>query len=1062
MSDVDSAFAPTPVPAPWPSAAELYAAMSGPFEPGRALESLRSSEKDPDVLAMAATRLAEICDTSPARGGSGGGSLWLMRTPTRHTLLGALVPTELRQQAETMRAAGPDPETADLLDVLLDESPLSRQDIASVVTARHDRALLERIIVALDRAGDVAPARNQLQPARWALAELQRSDKRQRVADRGFFGRDLQLAEIAQWLSQPVNAPPVTCLFVSGGPGIGKSTLLAEAVRRHCDTQKPLVLRLDFDRAGLDVQDLRGLTVEAARQLAEQLGDKPGDPAGTAGRALWDERMLAAEVEVFNGKSNVTLRQSLPEALVTKLGEAVAAAGRQVLVVIDTLEVLRGRGQTHPVTLFHWLDSLVRRGVKPMLVLAAGRGDILDSLRQIGPVSVALNVAPSPSDASALSTEPARVRLLKLPGLEDDAAKALLARLEAPPALWDQLLNLAQGNPLKLRLAAEIANRVGAGKLPARRRDQEVDAAFLYRFLLSRIEEPELRRLAHPGLIVRRINADLIRGLLAPKLGLGRISQARAEALLEQLATQHWLVQPDPGAPGFLKHRSDMRSLLLPLQYRSAPKQSARIDAAAIGWFAALPHPWAQVEAVYHQLQLTRNGSALPSVPFNIAAQFDTELLDELPRAAADQVRAMRGERTSRFRGQVTGGIDDDPGFLQEILAVVQRQDWTEGAHMVRGVVEAGGLDMRSQAADAIRTFFWRSGQWAEARRWLTERDRFDASDKDLAKLPDPILLARLEMRAEFDPDALRRSWRDWHVDRPRLLKTALHAGDTVARYGTLAFLLAHMPRPFQFLPTNRPEADVVGDVTVRWIGEPTQNGVPAEYEGVRRLESVGWLEAEGVAPERKLSTLTPYSALVINLSVIYPQKRLRERAKNFAAAIAEASGLDGELPKPVSIPDERDPIAWVTDFGLFAEWVEAEGFVSRDANLRLIARAAERWRRTVSGNWSMGPRPKVWENRPPLDDALTERLSKIAEGHDPVARARHHLAFWSKALQIDLLPLLRRRLKKALSKAPSPAAGREALEHFTKRLLVHGTPAAFAPALAVLAVHQKLERSST
>ena len=715
----------------------LFAALSGPFEPKRALLA-RANDNDPVGFAMAATRLAEVCDTSPA----GAGGRWLMRTPARHALLLSLGPGELQAAARARWAGQADAETEDLLAVLLDRAPLSRTQIQAIVDAGDDLGQLERVVLALDRAGEAAPARDLLPRARSAIAELRRAEHRRRVAERGFFGRDRQCEEIAAWLSRPIESAPVTCLFVTAGPGMGKSTLLAESVRRYHEAQRPLTIRLDFDRAGLDVLDLVGLTMEAARQLAEQLG--------TAGPALFEARLKAGRAERgTDGRSMRSLRSFVPDDLVSHAAAAVAATGRPVLVVLDTLEVLRGRGETHPARLFDWLDALVAKGVKPMRVLAAGRSDALGGLREIGQAPGAGNGAPE------------RYRRLVLPGLEDAAAEALLDRLRVPPGRWRQLLDLAQGNPLKLRLGAEIAKRTGVEKLPPRRAGDEVSAAFLYRFLLSRIEDPALKRLAHPGLIVRRINAALIREVLAPRLGLGRISEERAQALLTELATHHWLVEYDAGT-GFLKHRSDMRMLLLPLLYRTSPALSARIDAAAVPWFAALPEPWARLEAVYHQLQLTRRGGPPPSVPGAIAAQFDADMLDELPPAAADLVRSARGERTSQLRGTQPQaiGLQDDPGLANEIQAAVERRDWFEGAHMVRRIVEAGTLDVVSRTADAVRTYLWRSGQWAEARRWLIERDRFLASDDDLADLPPAMALARLEMRAEFDPDGLRRRWR--------------------------------------------------------------------------------------------------------------------------------------------------------------------------------------------------------------------------------------------------------------------------------------------------------------
>jgi hypothetical protein len=79
----------------------------------------------------------------------------------------------------------------------------------------------------------------------------------------------------------------------------------------------------------------------------------------------------------------------------------------------------------------------------------------------------------------------------------------------------------AGGNPLTLRLAAELYRREPAGvdqflaedfakKLFAERRD-----AYLFERILKHIHDLGVRALALPGLVLRRITPDLIREVLA-------------------------------------------------------------------------------------------------------------------------------------------------------------------------------------------------------------------------------------------------------------------------------------------------------------------------------------------------------------------------------------------------------------------------------------------------------------------------------------------------------------------------------------------------------------------
>ncbi|UQS16294.1 ATP-binding protein [Pseudomonas sp. HS6] len=1009
----------------------LFAALSGPFKPSDALLPLKTANR-PGDLAMAATRLADACDTRP----TGADGLWLIRTPTRHALLEALSDSALVEEVAKRFQLGPDEETQDLLAVLLDQSPLSHAQILQTLETAHEREQIERIILALDRAGKRAPSKDLLPLARATLARFDQKQKMDQVAERGFFGREMEYARIAAWLAFPAEGPPATCLFLTGAPGIGKSTLLAESVRRFYEQKRPLILRLDFDRAGLDVLDLLGLTMEAARQLADQLD--------TGIESLLEARVAAGIITDESAKSKSAFRRALPTALARRLGEAVSSSGRTILVVLDTLEVLRSRGETQPVRLFEWLDSLLDYGVKPMQVLAAGRGDALDSLQR--------------ASSNLPNVPPRYIEHFELLGLEDHAAGEFLFRLGAPQRYWRELLELAQGNPLKLRLGAEIAKRTGDKRLPRRKRGEEVSSAFLYRLLLSRIDDPLLKRLAHPGLIVRRINAQVIREVLAPALGLGKLTIEQADKLWGQLATHHWLVEVDPGAPDFLKHRSDMRSLLLPLLYSSSASRSARVDAAALRWFAKLDRPWAQVEAVYHQLQLTRTGNALPSVSSQIAAQFDDQTLEELPRQVADWLRSKRGERTSELRGDwATGAADHEAAIVSESIAILKRQDWAEGAYLVRSITSEGGLDVRSRAADAVRMLLWRSGQWAQAKRWLVERDRFTEVDDDLYDLPEELALVRLEMRAEFSPDRLRQRWLKWRPEVDRLAPAAETASDDNARQGALALLMANLPDPYEFAAMRKRHGNFAGAPRKIWLEKRSDGAAEIIGYGRQRLTRVipENHRQNAVETGRVLATLTPYVAFAKNLLVMPQNNGLAESVERFAGEVGNAGGLLEQWPSVPVRMNISDPLGSLTDIGLFADWAQASALIVRNENLLLIGRAAERWRRTMAGKWSIGRPFGPWRSRPSLDHSTEARLHFLLESPNGVKQARWRIQVWEDSMPANtLLPFLRKRTGRLQIESGAQLSRFELLQVITRRLLARGIPAVFAPALAVLILH--------
>lgn len=1016
----------------------VYAALSGPFDPKQALKEI-SAQGDLRRMLTAANRLSNVCDTRPADVEG----LWLMRTPARHSLLKGLSEQDRDNAVAARREAGAvDEQTLDILGLLQDRAPLDSKQVQAIIEGQGDKGKLERLIVALDRVGPLAPA-GLLQRARFALANVSRAAKFHRISQRDFFGREEELQKIEKWLSNRGSSGPATCLYLSGAPGVGKSSLLAEAVGRYYSSHNPVILRLDFDRAGLDVLDQTGLTMEATRQIAEQLGNQ----------GLVEERLRAGRAD-GQSKDRSTLRQRFPERLGKYLGNAVSSSGRPVLVILDTLEVLRGRGESHPGALFRWLDSLKESGVRPMHVLGAGRGNALDVLR---------NIPPRLIDRSS-SADPARYQEVVVTGLHWEAATGLLTRLGVPVRMHDQLYSMSEGNPLRLRLAAAIANQVGGWEQLAGKKGQnEFSGAFLYRLLLSRIEDPELARLAHPGLIVRRISAELIMDVLAPTLGLKNVDLPKARDLLQRLASHHWLVEEDVGAPGFLKHRSDMRTLLLPMLYASAPKQSARIDTRAVRWFAALPADWAQVEAVYHQLQLTRAGGPIPSLALNIASQIDAEMLAELPRKAADLVLSTRGDRSSLFREARPYGaaqLDSDV-VIREVLTLLERRDWLEGAQFAKNILGDGGLDPRSLAADAIRALLWRCGQWARARDLLAERDLFADSDQDLEKLPPPIALARLEMRAELDPEGLRRTLRTGRLPLTWVDRASLAAKDEIARQGSLAYIL-NESNADHFSSDPLELGDVVSTTRNFWTGPERDSDLVerVRQRAIERMRQAGLPVGYDVPFGRAVAVLTPYNSVLEVLALASSSRP--GLSKLAGSASLSASRRWGQMfREPWHSLDRSftgEGIQLLTDLGVVAEWAEMVAFVRSDDNWRLVSRCAERWRRTVAGDWAFGRRRGDWRRRALLDETTYGRLRSFMLEPTNVDHALEQVHAWQDALDgPPLVDLLASRFAKTLHEVRMESPTNRPLESVTRQLLVRGVPVVIAPAIAVLATHRAI-----
>ncbi|HEY4188929.1 MAG TPA: ATP-binding protein [Candidatus Limnocylindrales bacterium] len=1027
-----------------------YGALSGPFDPAQAIAVLTGpAATDTESLLAVTARFANACDTRHA----GDGSTWLMRDPERRWELDRLADGgDLAGAVRWRRTLPTDGPTEDLLDALDGTGAFSPGALTAALTDGTTRDRLEQLAVAIDRAGRTAPGRAQVDAIK---AEIIRLDARRRdevLLERGFYGREAERGDLAAWLAGPAAVMPVMALFITGLPGMGKSTLLDEAVRSAtaaADAATPgrgwLTARLDFDRAGLDVQDRIGLTVELARQLAAELGDQAA--------ALRSARLEASGFAVSNESSmKGEGRERTPVPLAQAVSTAMRAAGRPLLVILDTLEVLRGRGETHPERLFQWLDELVSFGIGPMWVLAAGRGDALDSA-------------------------PARVgRRIELRGLDDVNADRLLAGLGLPPESFAAVREIAQGSPLVLRLAARVVLEVGPGALDTASRRRGVAAAYLYRFLLSRIDDPTLRALAHPGLVVRRINAEVIGQVLGPQLGI-ELDPAEAQRVFEVLASHHWLVEPDPAAPGFVKHRTDMRSVLLPLLYKDQPAKCDKIDRAAADWFGRRPEPWCAVESAYHRLQHMRRDHRPPLVDPQALLGLDDSAILELPAEAQTLVRQQRGERTQQFRGEAAPTANEplDPAAARELEGIIDRGDWLEGAYVYDQTFGVSLFDPRSRDADVARTFLWRAGRWAEAKRLLDARDRLGGGD-DLTRLPPPLAQVRLEMRAEFGFAALVAALRANASLLDFIGSIVLRAGRSELGDGALGFALRLVGAQLASASKSSDDIDAVGAVFATWAPAAADDGrargalasaesrLAAYAQPSTPLASGASGTPPGPSVARALAVLSPYVRPSQTLLRAEASARARDDATGIDHALAAAAFLAPSDSGPWRVAPEN-PSAEVLDrisgVGLLAEWAGVAAFWTKDRDLALIARGAERWRRTAAGDWSYERAPDGgtagWSHEP--DVTIADRVAALVAALDPAAAARDELAAWCS-------PSRKRQTPAAIEArfATASVAARDAAPDgdpvaIARALLARQVPSAFVPALAVLASTQRPTR---
>jgi cellulose synthase operon protein C len=473
----------------------------------------------------------------------------------------------------------------------------------------------------------------------------------------GFMGRDDELAELrtfvgileprtplesmSRFLRKLVTSETKAPLLIYGIGGIGKSTLIAEFIRQHASSEVPFpYVYLDFDNPRLNVRNLSTLVDEMADQLVAQY---PGSEWTTVRNTAIEVSALTESSDtdtdspdhslVFTeARANVQLRSRGAERVATDFESSLIRAMElselermlqlasylPFLLVLDTFEEVQKRGIEMASILWEFLTHLQRRFPRTRIVVA-GRA-LIPELNVNG--KTARNYPLRGFDAKSA------VALLQSAGVTD-------------PELAETLFNQVGGNPLSLKLAGQVAAKEKAGKGGIENLKttsylifsaaETVIQGQLYRRILGRIGDPDLKQLAHPGLVVRRLTPEVIQKVLAIPCGLGEITDDRAQTLFAELRKQVDLVTVEPD--GALRHQQDIRRVMLKLLEDERRDQVDQIHKAAFEYYLPRVDSASRIERIY-ALQLGKNEEEIRSLWWPDAAESLLSSIDELPPAS--------------------------------------------------------------------------------------------------------------------------------------------------------------------------------------------------------------------------------------------------------------------------------------------------------------------------------------------------------------------------------------------------------------------------------------------
>jgi hypothetical protein len=552
------------------------------------------------------------------------------------------------------------------------------------------------------------------------------------------FGRKAELRRIYDFvLGRTFSDQPA--MLLTGMGGSGKSAVLAHVMtelRGRADA--PFVVHLDFDRQLLRRGEPAWIVSEIIRQITAQLTARDARRSATeslaarlahAGldRLRSEIRRLSDENEAANFLAQISKVIFYLGSALTE-GWARRVRDRRLVVFMDSFEAIGPADGPAVQSVLQLVQQLF--AILPNLkTIISGRG-----------VPIVLGASDFPF------APPPRVHLS---GLDPEAGAALLQARDEAGFFANMAIRRAASKCVENHpLAIIILGRYAAGLPPGTdqlalldelARDEGFQAefahVFLFRRILDRIAEPNVARLAHPGLVLRRINADLIRLILAEPC-LGRtVNAAEAESLQRQLAGEYWLVEAvgdgGHGTRGDLRHDPELRRLMVRSLF-AAPatpsedagpaararsearralaakaRQVARsaalfyregpgVDDPAMGWWAMIPAAVREVEATYYE--------ALAGVP-------PPEDLD--------------AEQVARLRDVLREDLDSLGPDWTSAIAVFERG----------GVIETEEALLSGEAANANRRM--KQEAVLETGTYTHGFVRFEAVDRDDATLKD-------------------------------------------------------------------------------------------------------------------------------------------------------------------------------------------------------------------------------------------------------------------------------------------------------------------------------------
>uniref|UniRef100_UPI0025F8BC7C ATP-binding protein n=1 Tax=Roseobacter sp. TaxID=1907202 RepID=UPI0025F8BC7C len=367
----------------------LQAALVEEFNPRDMLSTVIPAERSGDIL-LRGKLMSALREAS-----TGDGSRWQMRPVQRRKILGRLESAQVDADSDIGAA-------------LKGNGAFSAEALVQVSQPGTASGDLAHVVSTLEQAGPAAPGHGRLLELSSRLDHLRREHATDVLLGSSFVGREEEIARLLHALDHPQRTAPLKTLHIQGLPGVGKTFLLEHLGRLCRDRPRVVMIRLDFDRSSLREGAVDAVFEEISRQIGAAIPSVAG--------LLHDLRMQRAERRTSIASETGA---RLPSDLLHGMIGILADHDRQVLFLLDTLEVLHGYGATFVHQLFREIDRFADKERIDISLISAGRGPVF-------------------------ARDDARLQdFIALEALDDKVTAAILEKRNVPAHLRDRIVSLS-------------------------------------------------------------------------------------------------------------------------------------------------------------------------------------------------------------------------------------------------------------------------------------------------------------------------------------------------------------------------------------------------------------------------------------------------------------------------------------------------------------------------------------------------------------------------------------------------------------------------------------------